>query len=181
MYHDRSSALIHKSFLEVQELTKNKIIITLIMFFVLLFLCDNTVYAEDELTEEDVKKITQEVGDIYNISPELLQAIAFNESSYNPTAENAGCKGIMQVSEKWHKNRMERLNVVDIYDPYSNILVAADYLSELFEKYKNEDIVLMFYSGNSRAEEYSKGIGEPSDYVNKVLELSSKLEREHRK
>lgn len=87
----------------------------------------------------------------------------------------------MQVNEKCHKDRMKRLEVADIYDPYGNVLVAADYLAELFEEYEEADVVLMFYSGNSRAEEYSRGIGDMSDYANDILELSAKLEREHGK
>lgn len=140
-----------------------------------------TANAGDALTEDEIREITDEVGEEYGICPEFLQSIAFHESSYRPDAENGDCKGLMQVSEKWHKDRMESLGVTDIYDPYGNVLVAADYLAELFGEYEEADVVLMFYSGNSRATKYSEGIGEPSEYVEKVLEYSAELEREHGK
>lgn len=41
--------------------------------------------------------------------------------------------------------------------------------------------MLMFYSGDSRAEDYSRGIGKMSSYVSEVLEASAALEREHGK
>ena len=152
--------------------------------FCILFLFSQKILlvcASDSLTEDEIREITEDVGERYCICPEFLQAIAFRESSYTPDAKNKACKGLMQVNEKCHKDRMERLGVADIYDPYGNVLVAADYLAELFDEYGEADVVLMFYSGNSRAEEYSRGIGEASDYVDDVLELSEKLEREHGK
>lgn len=162
-------------------MTRRKNIIILVMLFAIMFLPYKTVYASEALSEEEVQKITQEIGEIYNICPEFLQAIAFKESSYKPDAVNDGCKGLMQINDRWHKERMKKLEVTDIYEPYGNVLVAADYLAELFEEYGEADVVLMFYNGNSRAEEYSKGIGEASDYVNEILDLSVALEREHGK
>lgn len=154
-----------------------------LLFFAFIFLFSQkiSVCAADPLTEDEIREITENVGEKYCICPEFLQAIAFRESSYIPDAKNKGCKGLMQVNEKCHKDRMKRLEVADIYDPYGNVLVAADYLAELFEEYEEADVVLMFYSGNSRAEEYSRGIGDMSDYANDILELSAKLEREHGK
>lgn len=137
--------------------------------------------SEDYLTEAQMVALTEEVGQQYNICPELLQAIAWRESRYKPTAVNGDCTGLMQVSTRWHQDRMERLGVDDLYDPAGNVLVAADYLAELFSDYEEADVVLMFYSGNSRAKEYSQGIGEMSDYAAEVLEESAELERRHGK
>lgn len=126
-------------------------------------------------------ELTEEVGGQYNICPELLQAIAFRESSYRPYVTNGDCTGLMQVDPRWHGDRMERLDAEDLLDPEDNMLVAADYLAELFAEYGEADVVLMFYSGNSRAREYSQGIGEMSDYAAEVLEKSEALERSHGK
>ena len=41
---------------------------------------------------------------------------------------------------------MERLGVSDLYDPYGNILVATDYLVELFEKHGDIGLSLMIYN-----------------------------------
>jgi soluble lytic murein transglycosylase-like protein len=121
-----------------------------------------------------------EYGEEYGICPELLMAIAERESGGNPTAESGGCSGLMQISAKWQKPRIESLGVEDIYDERSNILVATDYLSELFEEYGEVSLVLDKYNGNSKAE-YNYNNGIISDYARKILIRSEELERLHGK
>lgn len=113
-----------------------------------------------------------------NICPELVEAIIEAESSWNPKAQNGDCIGLMQVSESWHKGRMARLGVSDLTDPYDNILVGIDYLSELFARYEDVGAVLMKWNGDSRLSEYLK-TGELSEYAEKVLSRSAELERLH--
>ena len=86
----------------------------------------------------------------------------------------------MQVSSKYHSSRMQKLGVSDLYAEYDNILTAADYLSELFEKYQDPALVLDIYNGNSRAMyNYENGI--VSSYATKVLERAEELEELHGK
>lgn len=115
-----------------------------------------------------------------NICPELVEAIIEAESSWNPKAQNGDCIGLMQVSESWHQDRMERLGVTDLTEPYDNILVGVDYLSELFERYEDVGAVLMKWNGDSKLSEYLE-TGELSEYAEKVLERSAELERLHGK
>ena len=115
-----------------------------------------------------------------NICPELVEAIIEAESSWNPKAQNGDCIGLMQVSESWHQDRMERLGVTDLTEPYDNILVGVDYLSELFERYEDVGAVLMKWNGDSRLTEYIE-TGELSEYAEKVLKRSAELERLHGK
>lgn len=123
---------------------------------------------------------TIEIGEQYGICPEILQALIERESSGNPNAENSGCKGLCQINEKYHKDRMERLGVTDIYDEYGNILVAADYLMELADEYGEISLVLDIYNGNSKAfSNYESGI--VSSYAESILERSAELERQHGK
>ena len=106
-----------------------------VMAFIIIAVCSMVIPQTAEakqLTEDEVYQIALEVTEHYNICPEFLQAMAFRESSYRTDVENGSCIGLMQVSEKWHKDRMERLGVESLYDPYGNMLVAADYLTELF-------------------------------------------------
>lgn len=121
---------------------------------------------------EYIVEITEEVGQAYHISPELLQAIAWRESRFDPDAvsSNGACFGVMQVSEKWHSDRL--LPGEKLTDPQANIRVAAEYLSELFERYRELDIVLMKYNGDSRALEP----GYISGYARDVMELAEELE-----
>lgn len=115
-----------------------------------------------------------------HICPELVEAIIEAESSWNPKAKNGDCIGLMQVSESWHRDRMARLGVTDLTDPYDNILVGVDYLSELFERYEDVGAVLMKYNGDSRLPEYLE-TGEMSEYAEKILTRSAELERMHGK
>ena len=136
--------------------------------------------SEDTYIEPEYQEHCNEIGEMYGICPELLMAMIESESSGNPKAENGSCKGLLQVSERWHKDRMERLGVTDIYDPYGNILVAADYLLELFEKYEDVAYALDVYNGNSKAA-YNYEDGIMSNYATKILTRSEKLERLHGK
>lgn len=122
-----------------------------------------------------------EIGAEYNICPELLEAIIEAESSGNPNAVGAdGDIGLMQVVKRWHTDRMKRLGVYDLKDPYGNILVATDYLAELFEKYEDVGTVLMEYNGTPNSQ--SKGMaGDYTEYALSVMERSYDLERAHGK
>jgi len=116
-------------------------------------------------------------GELYDISPEFLEAICWVESNCDPDAVNGSCKGIMQVSDKWHYDRMERLGVTSIFDEEGNILVATDYLRELFDTYgDNDSLVLDYYNGNSHADENAEN-GTISEYAGKVLKIAALLER----
>lgn len=136
-----------------------------------------TVYA---MEEQEVKELSDRVGTEFGICPETLQAIAWQESRYQEEAEAGGCSGLMQVSKRWHRKRMERLGVTDLYDPEGNMRVAADYLSELADRYEDIGMVLMIYNGDSQVAEYRE-TGELSDYAVAILEKSYQLEQEHGK
>lgn len=129
---------------------------------------------------EDVIRISDELGQQYGICPETIQAVAWVESRFDPEAENDGCTGIMQVSGKWHKDRMERLGVEDLKDTEGNMAVAVDYLSELVEDGEDMEVALMRYHGESRIMERLSE-GELSEYVDKVLTVSAMLEHQHGK
>lgn len=158
-------------------------ILSVFLPIIILFSLPTTAYAseEDTFLSKTAVYACEKYGKEYNICPELLMAIAEAESHGNPEAENGGCKGIMQVSERWHKDRMERLGVTDIFDTRGNILVATDYLYELFEKYEDVGMVLMTYNGDSDAEDYMSGRADLSAYAEKILERSAKLEELHGK
>lgn len=122
---------------------------------------------------EEAQEACVKYGEEYGICPELLMAIIERESSGKAEAENGGCKGLMQIADRWHKDRMERLGVTDIYDVDGNIHVGADYLAELFEEYEDVGIVLMVYHGEKNAATKT----ELSDYADWILTRSAELER----
>ena len=133
----------------------------------------STAQSAGTYISEDAQEACVKYGEEYGICPELLMAMIELESSGRPDAESGGCKGLMQISDRWHKDRMERLEVTDIYDVDGNIHVGADYLTELFEKYEDVGIVLMVYHGEKDAATKT----ELSDYADWILTRSVELER----
>lgn len=124
--------------------------------------------------------ICEEAGEEYGICPELLEAIMERESGGQRYAANGSCKGLMQVSVRWHADRMARLGVSDPYDERGNVMVAADYLADLFAECDDPALVLMEYHGEGGARERARS-GEASAYAEGILERSAQLERMHGK
>ena len=137
--------------------------------------------AEDTWISEEYQWYCEEIGQMYNICPELLMAMIEQESSGDPKVANgAGDTGLLQVNAKWHRDRMEKLGVTDLTDAYSNILVATDYLAQLFEE-EGDDLYLVLMKYNmkhDRAEElYNSGIY--SEYATTISQRAWELEVLH--
>ena len=166
----------------MKKKTKIKLAIAFLCCVTLLtFMCGGAKAETSETwISDDAYSYCYEIGNQYNICPELLMAVIEKESSGMSNATNGGCVGLMQVSARWHKDRMLRLGATDLYCERDNILVAADYLSELFQKYKEPSLVLDIYNGNSKAMwNYENGV--ISDYAGYILDRASELERLHGK
>lgn len=138
------------------------------------------VIDENDPVPLDVRIACDFWGQYYNICPELLEAIAFHESRYNAGAENGSCKGLMQINIKAHEDRLKRLEVESVYDLECNVMVAADYLAELFATYEDVAVVLAIYHGEANAQEKAEA-GYISGYVTNILQTSADLERAHGK
>lgn len=137
---------------------------------------EKEVLIENTYLSESTIDYCYQYGDEYDFRPELLIAIIEAESSGNPNAKNGDCIGLMQIYEKYHTDRMERLGVSDLYDESGNILVATDYLYELFMRYGDLGMVLMTYNGDSSAKDYWNGNGELSTYAKKIINRTEELE-----
>lgn len=140
-----------------------------------------TAWAAPIDVPEDVRQISVELGTMYDICPEVIQAACFKESSFDPWAENGSCIGIMQVNPVWHTDRMARLGVTDLYDTRGCMLVGVDYLHELILLYEDVSVALMKYNGDSHAEGLIDGSGDVSEYADEILRMSAELERENGK
>jgi len=165
--------------MKIREYGFIPLILSAILALILMYHMTDTVdaattYYNDTQLSDKAYEACVEIGEGYGISPELLMAIAETESSGNPKAINGGCKGLMQVSEKCHSDRMKRLNVSNIYDEEGNILLATDYLLELFTEEEDVGLVLSLYHGESRAYELYEA-GELSEYAEKILERAAEI------
>jgi soluble lytic murein transglycosylase-like protein len=123
-------------------------------------------------SKNDRDTINSYVHDIcykYKVDEYVIMSMIYHESTYRPNVRNGNHLGLMQISTRWHKDRASRLGVYDFYDPYSNVLLGVDYVSELSNTYKDIKLVLMLYNmGHDQAIDlYSKGI--ISYYAKSVL------------
>lgn len=156
-----------------------------LLFYLFAALAPEVVQASnkfynDTMLSDEAYEACVEIGQQYGISPELLMAIAETESSGNPEARNGSCKGLMQISESYHKDRMQELGVENIYDEEGNILLATDYLLQLFMEEEDVGLVLSIYHGESSADATYEA-GELSEYAKKILERAEELTRNHDK
>lgn len=138
---------------------------------------------EDGIPRE-IRIYCELVGNEYAICPELLEAMAYNESRFIPEVTNKKCYGLLQINVKVHEARIEKHGWTsdDMFDAYKNITIAADYLAELYETYGDDNpIVLSVYSGNWDAVSKYKESGYMTPYVKDVLARSAEYERLHGK
>ena len=88
----------------------------------------------------------------YGLNPDIVKALIEEESGWVASAEgdNGNSIGLMQIQERWHKKRLTRLGITNLYDPEQNVTVGCDILSELLNKYGNyEDALSVYNSGNT--------------------------------
>lgn len=89
----------------------------------------------------------QQAADTYNISVDLLKAVAMQESGFQTNVvSSAGAIGVMQLMP----GTAEYLGVTDPYNPEQNIMGGAKLLSELSARY-NGDLSLTLAAYNAGA------------------------------
>lgn len=155
-----------------------RLINTLVMILISLQIISINVKCES--TQEQYERYIDTICGEYGCCPELVQAIVETESSWNPKAKNSGCKGLMQINEIYHKDRMKKLNVKSLYNPYGNIKVGVDYIMELADQYEDIGTVLNIYNAGNKGLELAKQ-GKYLDYTKRVLNRSAELEKLHGK
>lgn len=119
----------------------------------------------------------EEAGTEYNISPQLLWAIAKNESNFNPEAINRNKNGsfdygVMQINSCWYKKlgheRWQRL-----CDPCYNVRIGAWILSQCIKKHGYTWEAVGCYNSTDK----EKG----SIYANKIYRNVLKFEPDRHK
>lgn len=88
---------------------------------------------------------------------DLVVALIEKESGYkfDKVGDNGHSIGYMQIYEECHRDRMERLNVTDLTNPYQNVLVGIDYLLELIERYGTiQDALAAYNYGEQGAKQH---------------------------
>jgi soluble lytic murein transglycosylase-like protein len=135
------------------------------------------VIEKPKTQKELIDNYAEEIALNYNLDPYLIKSIIHQESRYNPNARNGKCLGLMQMSTRWHSNRAAKLGVTNFHDPYGNILLGADYLSELFKKYKDPRLVLMLYNMDNKTALKLYKEGKISNYAKTVLKRAEEYKK----
>lgn len=141
------------------------------------------------IDNEDIDPYTLEGRELYeyfikhicsnyytNTDPYLIMAMVEAETNYNPNLTGSlGEQGLMQIMPWFFSDRMEKLHVEDLYDPYSNLLVGIDYINELINSYGETSHALMAYNGgpNYAKEMINKNI--VSDYASGIIKRAEEL------
>ena len=120
----------------------------------------------------DLDAIFELAGQKYNLSPDLLKAVAKTESNFRPdVVSRAGAMGIMQLMPGTARG----LGVTDAFDPYQNIMGGAKYLRQMLDRY-NGDLELALAAYNAGPGNVKKYGGVPpfretQNYIKKVTGL----------
>ena len=134
---------------------------------------------EDIPLDADTQRLLYQACDETGIRYELALSVIWRESRFTNIIGDSGASvGYMQVQPRWHGDRMERLGVSDLADPYGNFLVGCDYLAEMLEKERGVEWALMAYNGGpSYANKMAKA-EKVSKYAKDVLEYMNNLKTE---
>lgn len=139
---------------------------------------------------KDIQKYIYKQAEKYNISYELLLAIAYTESKFNSKAisYNDTSLGLFQINKY---NTLEWLaketgiDNVDPFNPYHSTKMAAFYIAYLRDYYLKRGydeenvtnrVLLAYNMGLAKSKKWVKRYGLISEYVRDVLDYKYKLE-----
>lgn len=111
----------------------------------------------------------------YQIDPDLVRAIIFAESGYDPMAmSKKGAMGLMQLMPK----TAEAMGVEDCFDPEHNIFGGVKYFKNLFVQFDGDvELALAAYNAGSRRVREFNGVPPfkaTEQYIQKVMKRYNK-------
>lgn len=131
---------------------------------------------DDIPLDKDIQVLLYEACGETGVPFELALAVIWKETRFqNISGDGGNSAGYMQVQERWHKDRMERLGVTDLADPYGNFLVGCDYLTEMLARERGIEWALMAYNGGPTYANNMAKAGKVSQYATDVLNYMKNL------
>lgn len=132
----------------------------------------------------EMQEYTYIVCKEYEVDYSLILAMIEIESGYHYDAVGS-CEdiGYMQINQKWHTDRMERLGVTDLKNPYQNVRVGIDYMAELLGQYQTSVAVSVYNRGTRNdvgtgALDLAEKGQYQTEYSEKVLARAAEIEKE---
>ena len=137
---------------------------------------ETTYYTNIPLDEELQNHIISECEKV-NIDPAIIFAVIKRESGYivEIMGDNGRSYGLMQIQLRWHSGRMEKLGCTDLLDPFQNVTVGIDYLSELYDFYGDIGLALTAYNGGYKYADKYKAKDMVSNYAQAVLTEAERI------
>lgn len=113
-----------------------------------------------------------------NVDMPLVLAIIGQESNYDASAigDDGQSQGLMQIQQRWHSSRMERLNVTDLMNPRQNVTVGVDLLAELISEEKGWEWAVTAYNAGIEKADFNRDMGVLSEYTQSVMKLREMIQ-----
>lgn len=138
-----------------------------------------TVKYYDVPLDKDIQDYIIAKSTEHNINPALVFAIIERESNYDCKAigDSGNSIGLMQINTYWQQERMDKLGITDLFDPYNNIDIGIDVLTEILSQYEDLTFSLMVYNGgfDYATDNISRGIYN-TDYTEYVIDRCLELQ-----
>ena len=129
-----------------------------------------TIYNDPEIPD-DIETAAYMAAFYTGLEVELLEAMAWQESTYRADAKSGSCMGCLQVHTKIHADRLELMGVTtdQMLTPYVGMIVGASLMADHVTAMDGDlDRALQRYNGSDRKERYAKSV------LNKRSELLEK-------
>lgn len=137
---------------------------------------ETTYYTNIPLDEKLQTHIISECEKV-NIDPAIIFAVIKRESGYivEIMGDNGRSYGLMQIQLRWHSGRMEKLGCTNLLDPFQNVTVGINYLSELYDFYGDIGLALTAYNGGYKYADKYKAKDMVSNYAQAVLTEAERI------
>lgn len=121
----------------------------------------------DKDLQDHIMDICDERGIDYRIAFAMIKC----ESGFRADAvgDNGNSLGLMQIQQRWHYARMEKLGCDNLLDPHQNVTVGLDLFGDLLKHYGVVEHALMAYNGGGSYANRMIAEGRVSGYVDRVL------------